>query len=60
MKKTSLRKTNPYLAKKIRPEAALSRSVVSSTAIEGVHVRLDKARATNGRASRATSAAKRK
>lgn len=38
MQKKPLIKTNPYLKDAVRREALLAASVISSTAIEGVHL----------------------
>jgi hypothetical protein len=42
MKKKSLLNTNPYLKNKRLREEMFLQSVTSSTAIEGVHIRLNK------------------
>jgi hypothetical protein len=41
MSKNSLIKTNPYLRNAVERNASLTASVVTSSAIEGVHLHLD-------------------
>lgn len=43
MKKQSLLKTNPYLADPQKREYLLKKSVLSSTAVEGVHAAAERA-----------------